>query len=235
MTKRASCGSARHPRPSPRSRRSKPSSPAGPRSHPTSWIASPAISRPPRRRPRSSSGHTSSCTARGRPARTVPNPQPRGSPVLPTGQGHQPYQPWRSFLCLPHRSRHRTRSSPTACSPCWSRAQCPGTALGQRDGDTPQPLQPAVIPRHQHLAFTAMGYASPFWATFHQVTAAGGASGKGSAGSLSCSGRSMTTRTPTRGHPRSALSWAVYRVQRRAARRRGHPGDPRHRAPLHAH
>ena len=50
---------------------------------PTSWTASPAINRLPRRRPRSSGGRTSSCTTLGRPAPTVPNSQPRGRLVLP--------------------------------------------------------------------------------------------------------------------------------------------------------
>ena len=181
--KRASCGSAPHQRPSPRSRRSRPSSPAGPRSHPTSWTASPAISKPPRRRPRSSGGHTSSCTTLGRPAPTVPNAQPHGSLVLPTGQGHQPSDHGGLADAYHTDRRHPTRSSPTASWRCWSRARYLGTSPGTARLGLPRNLfsQRSYSGINVWL-LTAMGYASPFWATFHQVKAAGGSVRKGARG-----------------------------------------------------
>src|SRR5262245_16330786 len=60
--------------------------------------------------------------------------------------------PWRSSYAYPRHcdtvpGDHRPDSRPAGAGH-GALAQ----ALGQRDGDTPQPLQPAVIPRHQYLA-----------------------------------------------------------------------------------
>ena len=83
---------------------------------------------------------------------------------------------------------------------------------------------------------TAMGYASPFWATFQQVKTAGGSVRKGERGVPVVFWKVYHRDDPETGDGGEALRpAAVYGLQRRAARRRGRPGDHRARAPLHAH
>ena len=55
-------------------------------------------------------------------------------------------------------------------------------ALGERDGDAPQPFQSARLSRHQRLAAHGDGLCLPFWATFQQVKTAGGSVRKGERG-----------------------------------------------------
>src|SRR6266851_9155532 len=183
MRKRASCGLVRHQRPSARSRRSRPSSPAGPRSHPTSWSASSAISAPPRRRPRSSAGHCSSCMARGRPARTVPNPQPEGRPALPSGHKQQP----SSTLEVPSMDTIQRTTPYEVITDRILALLEQGTVPWRQPWDSATGMPRNLFSQRSYRGInvwllTAMGYASPFWATFQQVTAAGGSVRKGARG-----------------------------------------------------
>src|SRR5262249_14592842 len=153
----------------------RPSSPAGPRSPPTSWPAFAAISRRPRRRPRSSAGCTSSCTTLGSPALTMRNAQPRGSRVLPAGPAHPPSTAMEVLL-MP------TTQTVTPYQVITDRILAlleQGTVPWQQPWDSALGLPRNLCSQRPYRGanvwlLTAMGLPSPFWATFQQVKAAGG-------------------------------------------------------------
>src|SRR5262249_43944749 len=160
-------GSAPPQGPSPRSRRSRPSSPAGPRSPPTSSTASSAISTPPRRRPRSSAGHTSSCTTLGSPALTVHNAQPEGRHACSSGQRQPPSSTWEvsSMETLP-----RLTPYDVITNRIFALLE-QGTIPWHRPWDSAMGLPRNLVSQRAYRGInvwllTAMGLPSPFWATF---------------------------------------------------------------------
>jgi hypothetical protein len=76
---------------------------------PTSWTASRATSRQPRRRPRSSNGRTSSCITQGSAVPTVPSPEPEGRHALPSDH-RVPVSSQEGFPCRQQHVRTPTKS-----------------------------------------------------------------------------------------------------------------------------
>src|SRR5262249_7160720 len=173
--RRPSGGRPRPGRRPPGPRRPSPTPRAGPRPPPTSWTASSASSRRPRRRPRSSNGRTSSCTTLGSPALTVLNTQPRGSLVLPAGPAH-PSSTAMEVLLMP------TTQIVTPYQVITNRILAlleQGTVPWRQPWDSVTGMPRNLFSQHAYRGInvwllTARGVPSPFWATFHQVTAAGG-------------------------------------------------------------
>jgi antirestriction protein ArdC len=124
-----------------------------------------------------------------------------------------------------------------------------GTVLWQQPWDSAMGLPRNLFSQRSYRGInvwllTAMGLPSPFWATFHQVKAAGGNIRKGARGVPVVFWKVYNHEDTETGETEKRFVLRQYtvfnavqldRIQRRAARRCRHPGDHHPRAPLHTH